>query len=198
MHDGRHDSGVRGGSTRGHRSAGSQTTARRDIFVNRTGLVFAILAGNNRGSGRRWERPSSVGRFYSRDGAILRPGGYFRNEINGRAIARTARPHRADKRPPVLSRMKYQQWEIITREDTRENRNLGARDLTIGEIYVGIRPRRSYLSKDGGRRREDRRNCNFGPPRLNYILGGVLYAITAVNGESRGISIRRNGKFLEE
>lgn len=84
-----------------------------------------------------------------------------------------------------------------------ENRNLGARDLTIGEIYVG----RSYLSegirgREGGRivgvivilvRRGLAENyilCGDGVMRYNNITRQMTK-----NGDVEFSNLHRNGKF---
>lgn len=78
------------------------------VFVNRTGLVFAILAGNNRGSGRK--RPSSRFLFTGTGTGILNGlGDIFVTKLTGGPSRERTGPTGADKRPPVLSRMKYQQ-----------------------------------------------------------------------------------------
>lgn len=73
---------------------------------------------------------------------------YFRNEINGPPREWFGRA--GDKRPAVLNAMKYQQWEIITR-DPRESVISPVRDLTIDKIYIGEASRRViYWVADGG------------------------------------------------
>lgn len=96
---------------------------------------------------------------------------YFRNEINGPPREWFGRA--GDKRPAVLNAMKYQQWEIITR-DPRESVISLVRDLTIDKIYIGSR-RADVLFI--GWRMGGPRNCNFGPVEDGTARGPRFYTI---------------------